>query len=84
MKAQLTVRLPRELKRSLDETAEQMQRKSSDLVRIALREFLEGRTAADGRPAERVRHLLGSLRSDLPDLVDRQREQILESVKRGG
>lgn len=84
MEAQVTVRLPAELKRSLDEAARRMQRKSSDVVRMALREFLEGRTAAEYRPAERVRHLLGSLRSDLPDLAERQREQILESVKRGG
>ncbi len=80
----MTVRLPGELKRSLDEAAQRMQRKSSDVVRIALREYLEGPAAAGIRPAERVRHLLGSLRSDLPDLAERQREQILESVKRGG
>ncbi len=61
-----------------------MHRKSSDVVRIALEEFLEGRDVAETRPAERVRRLIGSLQSDLPDLVERQREQILESVKRGG
>ncbi len=61
-----------------------MRRKSSDVVRIALLEYLEGRADAAPRPAQRVRHLLGSLESDLPDLAQRQRELILESVKRGG
>jgi Arc/MetJ-type ribon-helix-helix transcriptional regulator len=84
MDAQLTVRLPAELKRSLDEAARKMQRKSSDVVRIALLEYLEGCGEAAPRPARRVRHLLGSLESDLPDLAERQRELILESVKRGG
>ena len=84
MRAQVTVRLPRELKRLLDEAADQMDRKSSDVVRIALREFLEGRAASRIRPAERVRPLLGSLRSGVPDLAERHREHILESLKRGG
>lgn len=72
------------LKRSLDEVARSMQRKSSDVVRIALTEFLEGRKAARQRPAQRVRHLIGSVRTGVPDLAERQREYILESVKRGG
>lgn len=76
--------MPRELKRSLDEAARRMQRKSSDVVRIALREYLESRTDEGVRPAERVRHLLGSLQSDESDLAERQRERILDSVKRGG
>lgn len=80
----MTVRLPRELKRSLDEAARRMRRKSSDVVRMALREYLEEGAPQQARPAERVGHLLGSLRSDLPDLAERQRERILESVKRGG
>lgn len=84
MRAQVTVRLPTDLKRSLDEVARSMQRKSSDVVRIALTEFLEGRKAAQQRPAQRVRHLVGSVRTGVPDLAERQREYILESVKRGG
>ena len=84
MNAQVTVRLPTELKKSLDEAARRMRRKSSDVVRIALLEYLQGPAGAASRPARRVRHLLGSLESDLPDLAERQRERILESVKRGG
>ena len=61
-----------------------MQRKSSEVVRIALQEFLEGPENSGRRPAERVRHLIGSVRTDMPDLAERQREYILESVKRGG
>lgn len=84
MNSQVTVRLPTELKRSLDEAARRMQRKSSEVVRIALQEYLEAHSDADRRPARRVHHLIGSVRTGLPDLAERQRERILESVKRGG
>ena len=40
MEDQLTIRLPRELSRALRRRAAQMQRKPSEVVRIAVREFL--------------------------------------------
>ena len=82
MTSQLTIRLPEELKQALDKASRKLNRKPSELVRMALREFLRVSPAAGSRPVDRVRGLLGSLESGLPDLAERQREHILESLKR--
>jgi metal-responsive CopG/Arc/MetJ family transcriptional regulator len=79
--AQLTVRLPDELDQALAAVAERLQRKRGEVVRIALRRFLE--IDVDGEPAERVRSLLGSLESGVPDLAENHRRYILESLRRG-
>ena len=39
MESQVTVRIPEDLKRALDEASRKMQRKSSEIVRMALRAF---------------------------------------------
>lgn len=83
MSTQLTVRLPDDLGRSLKRASRQMQRKPSEVVRLALREFLGTSTAPLGRPADLVRRLIGSLESGIPDLASRHRAYILESVKHG-
>lgn len=83
MEAQVTVRIPVELKRALDDAAKRMHRKSSDVVRLALTAFLQGAPEASSRPAYRVRGLLGSLESRLPHLAERHREYIVEALKRG-
>lgn len=47
-----------------------MERKPSEVVQMAVREFLAV-TAADGRHrANRVKDLIGSLESGVPDLAD--------------
>ena len=83
MEDQLTVRLPRELSRSLKEAANRMQRKPSELVRMAVRDFLEVQTESKELPAERVRDLIGSLKSGVPDIAVRHREYIIKSLRRG-
>lgn len=83
MEAQLTVRLPAELSRALERAARRLQRKQSDIVRLALREFLGVASGTAARPADRVRGLIGSLESGVPDLADRHRAHILESLRRG-
>jgi hypothetical protein len=80
---QLTVRLPDDLSRALKAASRRMQRKSSDIVRLALREFLGGGSGASGRPADRVRSLIGSLESGMPDLAEKHRAYIIESIRRG-
>ncbi len=84
MEEQLTVRLPEELGRALRAAAAKTQRKSSEIVRLALRDFLGLAGAEAGRPADRVRSLLGSLASKRPDLAARHRDYLLESIRRGG
>lgn len=81
MTEQLTVRLPRTLHQDLKRTANRMQRKPSEVVRLALRQFLHG----SGRPTgpAGVADLLGSLESGVPDLAADHRRYVLESVERG-
>src|ERR1700693_2730439 len=80
MEDQLTVRLPRDLSRAVKSTARRIERRPSEVVKMALRAFLEVRPAPTGRPADRVRALLGSLESGILDLADKHRAYVLESL----
>jgi Arc/MetJ-type ribon-helix-helix transcriptional regulator len=83
MHDQVTVRLPQDLSRALRAASRRMQRKNSEIVRIALREFLGASHASGARPADRVKSLLGSLDSGVPDLAERHRAYVIESLRRG-
>jgi hypothetical protein len=78
---QITVRLPTPLGRTLRRTSRRLGRRPSDVVRMALEAFLQGAPSADGKRAERVEHLIGSLSSGVPDLAERHREYVLASLK---
>jgi hypothetical protein len=82
MDMQISVRLPAELHRALTRASRQLRRRNSDIVRMALEAFLTGE-AAGRRPADRVRSLVGSLESGVPDLAERHREYVREALKRG-
>ena len=83
MTDQLTVRLPSDLRDALDAAARKSHRKRAEIVRMALRQFLE--LAPSGQPpSSRVRGLIGSLETGVPDLADRHREYLLETLQRGG
>lgn len=82
MDSQLTIRLPDDLRRALDEASRRMHRKSSEIVRAALRKYLDAELRSS-KPADRVRPLLGSVESGKPDLAERHREYVLESIRRG-
>jgi plasmid stability protein len=84
MNEQLTVRLPEELGRALRLAAARSQRKTSEVVRLALRDYLGLTSPSTARPADRVRNLVGSLESGVPDLAARHRDHLLESIRRGG
>ena len=83
MEDQLTIRLPRKLSKALKEKAARMQRKPSEVVRMAVTEFLQVSDLPSERPAERVRDLIGSLETGVPDLAQRHREYILKTLRRG-
>jgi Arc/MetJ-type ribon-helix-helix transcriptional regulator len=83
MQHQITVRLPAELSSALRRASRQLQRKNSDVVRMALQAFLHVGEQTARKPAERVKGLLGSLKSGIPDLAERHREHLLETLKRG-
>lgn len=78
--SQISVRLPERLRKALDERARRTQRRPSDIVRIALGEYL--RVDVSGKPpATRVRGLIGSLASGVADLAERHRDYVLESLR---
>jgi hypothetical protein len=83
MQDQLTVRLPADLSDALKAASRRMQRKSSEIVRLALREFLGAPVRSNGRPADRVRSLIGTLESGIPDLAEQHRAHIIASLRRG-
>jgi len=83
MQDQLTVRLPADLSQALKAASRRMQRKSSEVVRLALREFLGASSGSKRQPADRVRSLIGSLESGVPDLAERHRDYIIEALRRG-
>ncbi|MCI4430053.1 MAG: ribbon-helix-helix protein, CopG family [Burkholderiales bacterium] len=82
MDSQLTLRLPADMAAKLESAARRMKRKRSDVVRLALGQFLEG-DDAPGRPVERVRDLIGSVQSGIPDLGSRHREHLIARLRRG-
>ena len=82
MARQLTVRVPEELDGAISLAARRLQRTRSEIVRMALRQFLNTASPRE-RPAQRVADLIGTLDSRIPDLADRHREYILESLRSG-
>lgn len=83
MERQLTIRIPSDLREALDQASRRMGLKSSELVRQALRSYLQMTADRQQPAAARVRHLLGSLESGIPDLAERHRAYVIESLGRG-
>jgi predicted transcriptional regulator len=81
MESQLTLRLPAELAERLNWAAQRLRRKRSEVVRLALEQFLEAQV--ETRPIELVRDLLGQIESGLPDLGQRHREYLVERLRNG-
>ena len=81
MDAQLTLRLPGPLNEKLERTATRLKRKRSDVVRLALEQYFESDVPI--RPADRVRDLLGSVESGVPDLGQNHREHLIRRLRRG-
>ncbi len=78
----MTIRLPEDLRRTLDAASRRTHRKRSEIVRAALRQYLETELPPQ-HPADRVRSLLGSVESGRPDLAEDHRKYVLESLVRG-
>jgi len=81
MDQQLSLRLPAPLAKKLDQAALRMQRKRSEVIRLALEQFLE--TEVEVRPIERVRDLLGKVESGIPDLGARHRDYLKTRLRHG-
>ena len=81
MESQLSLRLPEALADKLERSARRLRRKRSDVVRLALEQFLDSKPEI--RPIERVRDLLGRVESGIPDLGQRHREHLIRRLRRG-
>jgi metal-responsive CopG/Arc/MetJ family transcriptional regulator len=82
MDTQVTVRLPADLSDALARASRKSGRKASEIVRVALREYLNAHGSQGMRPADRVKGLIGSLDSGISDLAEQHRAYILESLTR--
>ena len=81
MESQLTLRLRAALAKKLERSARRLKRKRSDVVRQALEQFLDA--GPEVRPIDRVRDLLGSVETGVPDLGQRHREHLIRRLRRG-
>ena len=83
MSDQLTIRLSEEMNRALKAASVRMRRKRSEIVRLALSQYLDLGPGHEEKPADRVRHLIGSLETGISDLAENHRSYVLESLKHG-
>ena len=81
MTKQITVRLPKELNQALDAAARRSGRRRSEVIRLSLVAYLTPGPAGRGQSIDRIRGLIGSLESEIPDLAENHRKYILESLK---
>jgi predicted transcriptional regulator len=83
MQSQLTVRLPEDLDREVSNAAERLRLKRSDIVRLALEQFLhEPHVKEEQAPYGNVKHLLGSVKSGIADLGSSHRDHLIKKIKR--
>ena len=83
MERQLTLRMPATLAAKLDKVSRHTRRRRSEIVRLALEQFLsEADAKGDPRPIDLVRDLLGSTESGVPDLGQRHRDYLLKRLRR--
>lgn len=81
MESQLTLRLPSALSEKLERTAARLKRKRSDVVRLALEQFLDAEPEI--RPVDRVRDLLGKVESGVTDLGQNHRAHLIRRLRGG-
>jgi len=85
MQSQLTVRLPEDLDRDVANAAKRMHLKRSDIVRLALEQYLrEPHVQEEQAPYDNVKHLIGSIKSGIADLGTFHREHLVKRIKRHG
>lgn len=83
MQSQLTVRLPENLEKEMGDISRKLHLKRSDIVRMALERFLqECRIEGGGQPYDKVKDLLGSYSSGIPNLGEAHREHLLRRLRR--
>ena len=85
MQSQLSVRLPEDLDREVTEAAARLRLKRSDIVRMALEQFLhEPPAQEDLAPYQKIKHLIGSVSSGVSDLGSSHRTHLVRRIKNHG
>ncbi len=85
MNSQLTVRLPKDLSRGLADAANRQRLRRSDIVRLALERYLHDSIAHENMaPYDKVKHLVGSVKSGISDLGASHREHLVKRMRRNG
>lgn len=83
MQSQLTVRLPDDLEREITQIAKKLRLKRSDIVRMALEQFIQEPHVKEERaPYGKVKHLIGAIDSGIPDLGEAHREHLIKRIKK--
>ena len=80
---QITVRMPDEYAKKLNQLSKETGTRRSDIIRLAMKQFLEG-TGETNRlpPYSKVSHLLGIVESDVNDLGQSHRKYLIQKVRR--
>ena len=80
---QLTVRVSDEYAEKLERLTKRTGIKRSDIIRLALKQFLEEGFEKDSRtPFQKITHLLGIGESGLKDLGQHHRDYLVQKIKR--
>jgi Arc/MetJ-type ribon-helix-helix transcriptional regulator len=81
---QLTVRMPDEYTEKLNGLSKKMGLKRSDVVRLALKRFLdEDSKEIDPSPFQKVKSILGVGQSGIKDLGQHHRRYLIQKIIRG-
>jgi metal-responsive CopG/Arc/MetJ family transcriptional regulator len=84
VRMQLTVRMPDEYTKKLNLLSKKMGLKRSDVVRLALKRFLDESSEGNHQfPFEKVRSILGVAESGIKDLGQHHRHYLIQKIRRG-
>ncbi len=83
MATQITVRLQDELSRNVSGAAKRLHVRRSDIVRMALENFIGGaEDNEEGVPYDRVKNLLGRISTGVPDRGESHRKYLIERMRK--
>jgi len=79
---QLTVRMPDEYMEKLNLLSKKMGLKKSDVVRVALKRFLDENSEGIYRPPfQKIKSILGVAESGIKDLGQRHRHYLIQKIR---
>ncbi len=79
---QLTIRMPKEHLLKINQLAEKMGLKRSDIARLAIKHFIEGCGSNDAKaPYDKARGLIGVAESGISDLGQNHRKYVIQKIK---